>query len=127
MKLRLTVLPWLLWALAIGLAMGFVMYAAKANAALNYRAQGTNGQIAGLRLSDAPCSYEKVLRHIKEQFHHRFKAAILTWGGRDWQSCYIEIEQPNQQGEPETVIFSVDEEGAPFAPIPKRFFREDSI
>lgn len=128
MKLpRLTVLPFLLWALLVGLAIAGVFYASKLYAALNYRAPGANGQVAGLRLSEAPCSYEKVLKHIKEQFHSRFKAAILTWNGRDWQSCYTEFDAPNEAGKVETFIFSIDEEGAPFNPVPKRMFREDSI
>ena len=125
---RLMWLPWLLWALIIGLVIGLVFYASKANAALNYRAQGSNGQVAGLRLSEAPCSYEKVLPHIKAEWHQKFKAAILTYGGRDWQSCYLEFETMNPEtGRPEVFIFSVDEEGVQFQPIPKRMFRDDSI
>lgn len=123
---RLTLIPFLLWALLVGLVISMVMCASGAHAALNYRAMGGNGQMAGLRLSEAPCTQEKVLVHIKEPFRTRFKAAVLTWGGRDWHSCWTTFEAENE-GRMETMVFSVDEEGSVFNPTPLRLFREDAI
>lgn len=131
---RMTVIPWLLWAFVIALAIYGVIHATKSHAALNYQAQGPDGQVAGLRLSEAPCTNEKVREalkaHIKPEYQAKFKAAVLTWKGRDWHSCWLQIEVVDQNGREHEMIWSVDEEGVPFNPpygIPKRMFREDSI
>jgi hypothetical protein len=118
-----TILPWVFWFL-VGLAMFGVMNATKA--ALNYQSLGRDGQVAGLRLSNAPCTQPVVLRHINPEWHSKFKAAVLTYGGKEWHSCYIESDVV-VNGKEQKVIFSIDEEGAPFQPIPKSMFREDSI
>lgn len=117
----MTILPlkyWFLLALFVGVGT--------AEAALNYRVESPNGTV-GLRLSEAPCTEAKVLMHIKPSFHSKFKAAVLTYGGRDWHSCYIEVETPDQQGKLIPVIYSIDEEGSQFQPIPKRVFKDDTI
>lgn len=107
---------------------------APAEAALSYFNKGGDGQRAGLRLSDAPCTNEKVLAALKakvpERFHARFKAAVLTWDGRQWHSCWVRIEVQEANGEETPHIWSIDEEGAPLDPpngIPLRLFRDDSV
>lgn len=131
---RMIVLPWLLWAAVIVAAIGGALYASRASAALNYQSVGPDGQVAGLRLSEAPCTNAKVLaalkEYIKPDYIPKFRAAVLTWKGRDWHSCWFQIEVMDQGGTTHEMIWSVDEEGAPFNPpygIPKRMFREDSI
>lgn len=105
-----------------------------AEAALTYKAQGQNGQVAGLRLSEAPCTNQKVrdavLARVPPQYHDRFKAAVLTWGGADWHSCWTKIEVIDQHGQEHEMVWSIDEEGAPFNPpygIPLRLFRDDTL
>lgn len=121
-------------AVTIGAVLGMVLYSAKAGAALNYRAQAPNGQSVGLRLSDAPCTNEKVKAHlaavIRPEYLDKFKAAVLTWGGRDWHSCWFTITVIDQGGREHEMVWSLDEEGSPFNPpygIPKQMFREDAI
>lgn len=131
---RLIILPWLVWAVIVGLAIGSVLYAGRVQAALSYEAMGGNGQAAKLRLSEAPCTNAKVIKHlhalIKPEYISQFKAAVLTWGGRDWHSCWLILDLIDQNGRDVQTIWSVDEEGAPFNPpygVPRSLFREDSI
>lgn len=121
--MRPTLFPALFWILVIA---GVICLVGQAKAALNYRAETPSGTV-GLRLSEAPCTYEKVLVHIKPEFHSMLKAAILTYGGRDWQACYIEMDMPGPTGKVEAMIFAVDEEGAPLQALPKSIFKDDTI
>lgn len=112
----------------------FLLVCMPAEAALSYRAQGGNGQVSALRLSEAPCTNEKVKAHVSArvpaQYHARFKAAVLTWGGADWHSCWTKIELVDQNGQEHEMVWSIDEEGAPFNPpygIPLRLFRDDTL
>lgn len=114
--------------LAIALAM--VLVPIIVNAAPAYRDRSPNGDIAGLRLLTEPCTNAKVLEHlaarVPPQYHVKFRAAVLTWGGKDWASCYIELDLVNQRGEEVKFVWSIDEEGAPFNPpygIPRSLFR----
>ena len=83
--------------------------------------KSSDGSVA-LKLKDTPCSDEKVLfflaQKVQPEFLGKFKDSVLTYGGREWKSCWIE-----HQGH----IFSIDEEGAPMQPIPLQYFRENSI
>lgn len=118
-------MPWKFWVIVIAV-VACALYPLKAKAALNFKNDTPNGPV-GLRLSEAPCTNPKVLAQIKAEFHHLFKAAVLTYGGRDWHSCWTEIEMPDQHGKLHQTIISIDEEGSPFQPIPKKLFRDDSI
>ena len=113
----------------------FLLHAPIAFGALNYQAQGADGQLAGLRLSEAPCVNEKVRLHLAKrevppQYVEKFKAAVLTWGGRDWHSCWVKLDLTDQHGREHEMVWSIDEEGAPFNPpygIPFRLFLDDSL
>lgn len=131
---RMIIFPWILRAVIVGASIGAVFYAGGVRAALAYESMGGNGQPAKLRLSEAPCTNENVIKHlhsfIKPQYIPRFKAAILTWGGKDWHSCWLELDLLDQNGREVQTIWSVDEEGTPFNPpygVPRSLFREDSI
>jgi len=112
-------------ALVVVLIVGtIVLYSGRANAAPTFKGQGDNGPIVLVLLQDA-CKDEKVLRHINQPFHAKLKAARLTWGGRQWSSCWIELEMMSN-GRMEKFVFSVDEEGSPLQAIPRRAFRDHS-
>ena len=112
---RLTILPWLIW----GFVIATVIWATSALAAPMFKS--SDGSVA-LKLLATPCSDEKVLffiaQKVQPEFLAKFKDAVLTYGGRQWKSCWIEY-----QGH----IFSMDEEGAPMQPIPLQYFHENSI
>jgi hypothetical protein len=44
----------------------------------------------GLRLTDKPCTDQRILEQVKEEFRPQFKAAIGTVHGRPFQACWIE-------------------------------------
>lgn len=104
----------------VGFAMflGFVLalFVVAAHGAPTFRGQGDNGPIA-LVLLDDPCKDAKVLSHIKQEWHSKLRAARLTWGGREWASCWLEMGG---------LVYSIDEEGAPLQAIPRRAFRDNS-
>ena len=120
-----TIMPWTFWALVLVAVFG-ALHSGKAFSALNFKIDTPQG-VVGLRLSEAPCTNKKVLSHIREEFHSMFKAAVLTWGGRDWHSCYMVVELADQLGMVQDTVISVDEEGSPLVPIPKSKFLDDSI
>lgn len=112
----------LVGAVLLGLASaGLLLYAASAHAAPVFRGQSNDGKVMSLRLLNEPCA-EKVKMHLAVRvpaaFMEKFKAARLTFGGRDWDSCWVEHDG---------YVFSIDEEGAPLQPIPRTAFREESI
>lgn len=116
--------------LFFALALAMILVPLYVQAAPVFRNMGNDGQPVALRLLGTPCVSEKVLQHLKQEWHASFKAAELTYGGRKWESCWIEIDLTDQQGRPFKSVFSVDEEGAPLNPpygIPKQLFREDTI
>lgn len=120
---RPTILPLVLLALLVGVVLAFALYSGRLHAepALSgpiFRSFGQNGQPAALRIFEAPCSDPKVLQRIRPHHHQEFKAARLTWGGQDWASCWIELDG---------IVYSIDEEGSEFQPVPRRMFRDDSV
>jgi hypothetical protein len=110
---------WAHYALGAGCALALFIAAFNAVAAPMFKS--SDGTVS-LRLLDTPCSNEKVLffiaQKVQPEFIAKFKDAVLTYGGRDWKSCWIEY-----QGH----VFSMDEEGAPFQPIPLQYFKENTI
>lgn len=74
----------------------------------------------GLVLHDTPCQHEEVLVHLLRMGAPvvMFKQATLTYEGKDWKSCWIDIEG---------VVLSWDEEGAPFMKLPRSAFKEPGI
>ena len=108
------------WALAVALILAAIIFVTLAHSALVFRAIGDDGRPVALRLLITPCG-EKVkaqLFRVREQFWPKFKAAVLTWEGRQWESCWVEVNG---------IVHSIDEEGAFFQPVPFRMFRDDAI
>ena len=70
-------------------------------------------ELVVLKLTQNPCTDQKVLAHLVPQYHAELRAAVLTYRGKQWSSCYIE-----RGG----YVHSIDEEGAPLQPIPRRAF-----
>ena len=92
---------------------------------LVFRATHRDGSPVVFRAFTAkPCTDARILGFLEHKFGAppelltRFKAAILIWEGRDWASCWIE-----QQG----YAVSVDEEGAPFEPIPMTKMKDEAL
>lgn len=123
---------------AFGVALGLLGLAGCASApatqaadnpavehSLVFRARHDDGSPVVLRIFTAkPCTDDRVLNFLKWKYGAppemlaQFKAAVLTWQGKDWASCWIE-----QQG----YALSVDEEGAPFQPVLKSEMREEGV
>lgn len=106
-----------------------------AEAGLEFAGKDRQGRPTALRLSEAPCSSAVILGHLKarelpEKVAQRFKASVLTWGGRDWQACWLKVWVINDEGEREENIYAIDEEGDTVQPpsgLPLRLFRENSL
>lgn len=115
------IIPVLIWAVIIGLAIGAALYAGKVYAAPVFRAIGDDdGKPMALRLLITPCG-DKVKPHLAKvnpRFVPKLKAAILTWGGKNWASCWVEVNG---------TVYSIDEEGSFFQPIPTRLFIDDAV
>lgn len=107
---------WLLFALFL-LGILFVGYAHSAEV---FRSQRSDGSPVALRLSEKPCEDARVIAHLREALldDRRFKAATLTYGGRDWASCWAEIRG---------AVVSIDEAGSPLQPVPRARFRDEAI
>ena len=87
-----------------------------------FRAEGKNGHPAALRIFQSPCEDAQVLAHLirrgAAEMVQGFKKAVLTWDGKDWSSCWIEVDG---------IVFSLDEENSPFQPVPRAMFKDDSV
>jgi hypothetical protein len=98
------------------------MVSAIAQPVLLFHGRDNAGGLVVLRLMHSQCSNESVLAHLRRYANRddfvQFKDARLTWGGRDWASCWIERDG---------MIYSMDEEGAPLTPVHKSGFLDRSI
>ena len=102
------------------LAVAFCILAlatASVYAAPTFQGIGSNNRPMRLVLYEEPCSPE-VLLWLKPQLHDLFKRATLTWGDRDWKSCWLQWEGK---------VYSIDEEGSAFQPIPANLFFEPGV
>lgn len=67
---------------------------------------------------DAACNDADILAHILRlgggERAGEFKKGTLTYDGRDWRSCWIEVGG---------LVYSIDEEGSPLEPLPSRLFK----
>ena len=85
------------------------------------RAFGVKGKVQ-LVIHETPCLNTTIQAHIVRMggghLLDKFKAATLTYGGRDWQSCWVEMDG---------FVVSVDEEGSPLEPIELARFKEDGV
>lgn len=118
--MRKIILPWLVWAVIFGLAVGAALYPACSRAAEVFRGLDDIGGPAVLTLYEKPCTNELVLAHLHDKLldYRRFKESVLKWHGREWASCWAE-----RHG----VVHSMDEAGSPFQPVPRRLFRDESV
>ena len=86
-----------------------------------FRANMEKGPMS-LKLLEARCSDAAVLKHLMQRVRpdllDKFKDARLHWEGKDWASCWIELDG---------MVYSMDAEGAPLQPIPRALFKEDSV
>lgn len=108
------------WLVIVSLGAGALAYCARAAAAPKFEAIGQDGHPAELELLETPCTNKKVVAQLRSKALdvRRFKAAVLTFGGKTWASCWIELQQ---------LVFSIDEEGAPFQAVPRRLFKDSTI
>lgn len=109
----------ILWLVAIATILVGAFFAGRLSAAEVFKAENAQGPVA-LRLSEDPCTDKKVLAVLSDKVldDRRFKAAVLTYGGRDWKSCWVEING---------AVLSIDEEGAPFQAVPRQMFMEEGV
>lgn len=110
----------LAWAMVL-----FVMSPAYADRVL--RSQDMTGPLA-LRITEEPCKHEAILDLLSKLVPEPWgikkkdmKSGLLTWNGKDWQSCWFEY-----RGQ----VFSMDEAGDAFNSgrgINKSEFKDESI
>lgn len=107
---------WLSVVLALVIGAGIVT----CHASEIYRDRHEDGSPVAYRLTDKPCTDKKVRAYLYMRLldDRRFRAGILTWKGKDWASCWIEIRG---------TVHSIDEEGAPFQPVLRKLFKDESI
>ena len=116
--LRLTVLPWYIWAFMIGAAIAGVLYASKAGADTSTMVY-SDSQMT-LRLLNKPCVNETVLSYLKQAARPRYQAAILVWEGRTLQSCWRLTDD-------KAAVMNIDEEGDGLQPpLPVEVFKRDA-
>ena len=95
-----------------------------------FKHEDRNGYPMALRLYQSPCLDDKVMgrliRMVKPDMIEKFQTAVLTWQGKEYASCWIEILQDKE--DPRSgLIFSVDETGETLQPIPASEFVDDTI
>lgn len=111
---------WWIWALVPMLLVAALLignaYAAPVAVGTTYE-----GQQMKLRLLQAPCG-AKVLVHLRTmvnpEFLPKFKAAALTWNGKVYASCWVDVGGQ---------VYSIDETGDILPPIPRAYFVDDSV
>lgn len=114
---RITVAPyWLvLAAIVFGLALAAALWSGKvyADTPMLYE----DAQLS-LRLLDAKCTHQEVLKHILEESRPLYHEAVFVWEGRPLKSCWRVME--------DETVNAVDEEGDALQPrIPVRLFKRD--
>lgn len=114
---------WTIWMVFISTGiLGVGAWIIEANAAEVFKADMQNGQKMSLTLKETQCSDADVLKHllarVRPELLNQFKDATLRWEGKDWASCWIDV-----QG----MVYSMDAEGSPLQPLPREMFRESTI
>lgn len=118
---------WALWmALIVALTIGAMLLPMVAQAdgpSVVYRGvRQQNCQPMALRLFATKCSNAAVLKilqvRIKPEYLDQFFDAKLSWDGREYASCWLEIDGH---------VVSIDEEGAPLQPIPLAAFKDEAL
>ena len=108
------------WLVVVAGGAGALAYCARAAAAPKFESIGADGHPAVLELHEKPCTDKKVVEQLRSKVLdvRRFKAAVLTYGGKQWASCWTELRNE---------ALSIDEEGAPFQAVPRRLFKDATI
>lgn len=119
--MKATVLAWWVWAAIVaGVIGGMLLWAGKVHADQVYRDKNDDGSPVMYRKTDKPCTNKGVLKTLHGMIldDRRFRAGQLLWKGKEWASCWVEVKG---------TIFSWDEAGAPFQPLPKAMFKDPSV
>lgn len=129
MPFGLTVIPWILWAVMIGLAIGGAFYASKAIAQpVVVHSYEEPGKLS-VRLMSGKCVDEVSVYFIMTtgpQFFDRAKALESSWLHSDdrkmhpYAGCWLELTKEEVNG-PEPMIFMVFADGQRLA-VPKSVF-----
>lgn len=100
--------------------LGSALYAGKVYAAEVFKAEGQDGSPIAYRLTDKPCTNKGVLKYLygRVMDDRRFKAGILTWKGKNYESCWIDVDG---------YVHSWDSTGEKFQPVPRGMFKESTI
>lgn len=81
-----------------------------------------DGKRMALRLYQTPCADAEVIKNlipkVSPEWLLKFKTERLTWDGKDWESCWLEVNG---------VVYSIDSEGAQLQPIPKSLFVDEMV
>lgn len=80
-----------------------------------------DGQYGYIR-HEAKCDDADILKHLAGMGAgsrlDEFKNGTLTYEGKNWRSCWIEVDG---------TVYSVDSEGAPFQPLPVSIFKKTGL
>ena len=107
----------MVWGAFALLAVAFILVpTAWAQSAVVFMSKDQQGRPMALWLFEKPCT-AKVARHIRSEYRDLFRSSKLTWGGKDYESCWIV-----QGGS----VHSIDETGELMLPIPIHLFRNDA-
>lgn len=109
----------LFWHIACCASLGVILALAVREARADVASSPT-GDVK-LERHQAACDDADILAHVLRMggahVIDKLKKATLTYGGREWRSCWVEIDG---------YVFSVDEEGAPLQKIPASAFKDKS-
>lgn len=115
--LRLTVLPWYLWAAIIATAV----WATSAAAADTFRLKDEHGKdVIVLVLHETECVSKEVREYLYDNLldDRRFKKAHLEWKGETFGACWVEI---NGQ------VVPIGSDKEPIRPIPRAAFKDEAV
>src|SRR5688572_20318091 len=122
--MRLTVLPWMLWALIAGAVIAGVFYASRLHAEeIPIHVAEANG--VEVRLMGTPCVDPISISLVKPQYLPRLKAIQSTWPEKDgtrkaYAGCWLELT-PEEAAEPAFLL--VFEDGT-HGVVPKSEFKK---
>lgn len=87
-----------------------------------FKSRSPSGSELVLRRTQASCTNQQVRAAlalaVSPELLRQFKRSILTWEGRDWESCWIERDG---------YVYSMDEAGELLQPVPEGLFRSDDL
>ena len=103
------------------IALAFLIGTATANEI--FTSKDLDDTTMSLELFQDQCVNAKILAwlvlNVNMPYVQRFQRARLHWKGKDWASCWIDIDG---------LVYSVDEEGVKLLPpIPRAMFKDTSV